>query len=287
MDRDHLLASQIGLAKADERTDDGGAAALVGALESVTGPLLPGATILDFGCGIGRCVGALLDRGFDAYGVDVYEYWGRDRELYWETGDTPVPRKVTARLRLATLSPYALPFEDGSFDHIISTQVLEHVDDLEAVFGEIARTLRPGGTSLHVFPGRWVPPIEAHIGVPFPVLCHKPAYLKAMAVLGIRGDRQRGLKWKDVYRANREQMGITHYPHRHEVIRKAKKAGLDACYVEDSVNVRPAISRLHRGLTAIGMPALAKNVVMMLQQHRLLLSRPGGAEQASSVSSTG
>ena len=283
MDRDHLLASQIGLAKADERSDDGGATALVAALESVTGPIRSGAAILDFGCGIGRCVGALLDRGFDAYGVDVYEYWGRDRELFWETGDTPVPSQVTARLRLATLAPYSLPFEDASFDHIISTQVLEHVDDLEAVFAEIARTLRPGGTSLHVFPGRWVPPIEAHIGVPLPVLCHKPAYLRVMAMLGIRGARQRGLGWKEVYRANREQMGITHYPHRDEVIRKAKNAGLEARYVEDSVNIRPAIARLYRGLTAIGMPGAAKKAVMMLQQHRLLLSRPVEAQHVPSA----
>ena len=287
MDRNHLLASQTRLAKADERNDDGGAAALVAALESVTRPLRAGAAILDFGCGIGRCVGALLDRGFDAYGVDVYEYWGRDRELFWEMGDTSVPPEVTVRLRLATLAPYALPYEDDSFDHIISTQVLEHVDDLDAVFAEIARTLRPGGTSLHVFPGRWVPPVENHIGVPLPVLCHHPAYLKAMAVVGFRSARQRGLGWSDVYAANREQMGITHYPHRNEVLRKAINAGLEARYVEDTVNIRPAITRLYRGLSAIGMPAVAKKAVMMLQQHRLLLSRPGGVQRSRPVSAAG
>jgi SAM-dependent methyltransferase len=37
------------------------------------------------------------------------------------------------------------PFEDASFDVVISTQVLEHVEDFENVRAEIGRVLRPGG----------------------------------------------------------------------------------------------------------------------------------------------
>jgi SAM-dependent methyltransferase len=37
------------------------------------------------------------------------------------------------------------PFEDESFDVVISTQVLEHVDDFDNVRAEIGRVLRPGG----------------------------------------------------------------------------------------------------------------------------------------------
>jgi 2-polyprenyl-3-methyl-5-hydroxy-6-metoxy-1,4-benzoquinol methylase len=44
--------------------------------------LPPGAAILDFGCGIGTSVRALLAQGYDAYGVDVLEYWGRDFDKY-------------------------------------------------------------------------------------------------------------------------------------------------------------------------------------------------------------
>jgi SAM-dependent methyltransferase len=39
--------------------------------------------------------------------------------------------------------PY--PFPDGQFDEIHASHVLEHVDDLIAVMGEIRRLLRPGG----------------------------------------------------------------------------------------------------------------------------------------------
>ena len=54
--------------------------------------LSPGATILDFGCGIGSSVRALLAQGYDAYGVDVLEYWDRDFDKYWLTATSPLPK---------------------------------------------------------------------------------------------------------------------------------------------------------------------------------------------------
>lgn len=41
-----------------------------------------------------------------------------------------------------------LPFDDASFDLVLCTQVLEHVEDPAAVLGEIHRVLRPGGAAL-------------------------------------------------------------------------------------------------------------------------------------------
>jgi SAM-dependent methyltransferase len=43
-------------------------------------------------------------------------------------------------------SSFALPFKDGSFDCIISSQVIEHVRYDEALFEEMRRVLRLGGT---------------------------------------------------------------------------------------------------------------------------------------------
>lgn len=43
---------------------------------------------------------------------------------------------------------YTLPFRDGSFNVVFSSLMLQWCDDLDAVFAEIARVLRPGGVLL-------------------------------------------------------------------------------------------------------------------------------------------
>jgi malonyl-CoA O-methyltransferase len=43
---------------------------------------------------------------------------------------------------------YKLPFKDGAFDLVFSNLMLQWCDDLDAVFGEIARVLKPGGLLL-------------------------------------------------------------------------------------------------------------------------------------------
>ncbi len=45
-----------------------------------------------------------------------------------------------------------LPFSDESCDLVFSSNVLEHVEQLELLLAEIRRVLRPGGMSLHILP---------------------------------------------------------------------------------------------------------------------------------------
>jgi SAM-dependent methyltransferase len=45
-----------------------------------------------------------------------------------------------------------IPFADASFDHVLCTEVLEHVEDPAGLVAEMLRVLRPGGTLLATVP---------------------------------------------------------------------------------------------------------------------------------------
>lgn len=49
----------------------------------------------------------------------------------------------------------SLPFDDASFDSLMSTQVLEHVTDARRALVSMARVLRPGGRIVLTAPGTW------------------------------------------------------------------------------------------------------------------------------------
>ncbi len=103
-----------------------------------------GGRVIDFGCGDGRSVAELRSLGFDAWGTDIH------------IPDTVVP-DTRGRLRLAEQVPFRLPFEDETFDFVFSDQVMEHVEDLVAVFRELIRVMKPGALSTHRFPGPLCP----------------------------------------------------------------------------------------------------------------------------------
>ena len=48
-----------------------------------------------------------------------------------------------------------MPFDDASFDVVLSSEVLEHVKDLGTFLSEIRRVLRPGGEVLITCPFMW------------------------------------------------------------------------------------------------------------------------------------
>jgi SAM-dependent methyltransferase len=96
--------------------------------------------VLDAGCGRGEVLAS-----FKREGVPV-DYFGVDLGV----GDPTWEFRVTAVADL-----HRLPFSDGAFDKVICTDVLEHVDRPDVVFGELARVLRPGGKLLLAVPFVW------------------------------------------------------------------------------------------------------------------------------------
>ena len=150
-------------------------------------PLGPTRPLLDLGCGAGETVSAWLDRGYEAYGVDL--------------DPQALARAHPERCRLLSLSPYRIPFPDHTFAAAFSEDVFEHVDDYGSTLRELRRVLRPGGAALHVFPAR-CRPLEAHVQVPLGGMIQTESYLRFWARLGVRADWQGGMDAEAVTRAN-------------------------------------------------------------------------------------
>lgn len=149
--------------------------------------------VLDFGCGSGTLVHCFLALGFDAYGCDIEPYWQ-------ETSHADIERLTTI-----ALTPYRLPFEDNTFDVVVSTSVMEHAQNKEEALSEIWRVLKVGGHAMHLFPSKWYLPVEPHIFVPlvnfFWPKCPK-WWLALWAILGVRNEFQQDKSWKEVTEDN-------------------------------------------------------------------------------------
>ncbi len=120
-------------------------------IERHAGPLAK-QRVLDCGCGAGEYVRALVERGADAFGVEI-----DPRKL--AGGCVPAEAALAARLSTGDLE--ALAFPDASFDVALANEVLEHVPDDRAALVELRRVLRTGGRLLVLSPTRLYP-FETH-----------------------------------------------------------------------------------------------------------------------------
>lgn len=112
--------------------------------------------VLDFGCGWGGETLWLAERVRSAAGVDV------DASSI-EQAQQALVSSNTRNCRFAWSPDGRLPFDDGSFDAVFSTDTFEHVMDLDRAFSEIARVLRPGGSLLTRFGPLFHSPLGYHL----------------------------------------------------------------------------------------------------------------------------
>ena len=112
-------------------------------------------TILDVGCGLGMYVQAFRRFSHDVHGVDV------DGEK--------LAKAILTLPNLSQAVAEGLPYRDGTFDVVLSHEVIEHVVDDRQAMAEAVRVLRcpapaggrPGGRLVVFAPNRLYP-LETH-----------------------------------------------------------------------------------------------------------------------------
>lgn len=115
--------------------------------------------ILDWGCGRGKAVLTLLNKGFNAYGTDIdQKVMENAYSLFTEFGYNPENRL----LPVSRLSD----FPNNYFHFIFSEQVFEHVENIEEVIRGQSRLLTTGGIGCHIFPSSKMVE-ESHLKMPF------------------------------------------------------------------------------------------------------------------------
>lgn len=105
-------------------------------LDRIRDDLIPGSEILELG-------------GNNGYQAAILSMWGH----HVTSIDIALPAAGHARFYPVTLyDGKTLNYDDGRFDVVFSSNVLEHVVDLWSLLAESRRVLRRNGTSIHILP---------------------------------------------------------------------------------------------------------------------------------------
>lgn len=113
-----------------------------------TAGAVKGVRLLEIGCGDGALCGVLHSRlGAAVTGVDTSDKGlALARHMFEQRGWTGEFRQVGG---------YGTGFADASFDVVVCSDVIEHVDDPQAMLREIRRLLVPGGRLVITTPIRF------------------------------------------------------------------------------------------------------------------------------------
>lgn len=96
----------------------------------------PGMRVLEIGGGSGYQASLIASTGADVVSIDVAE---------------PLPGAETY-FPVLIYDGRILPFPDGYFDVVFTSNVLEHIHDLNTTLSEVRRVLKSDGLAIHILP---------------------------------------------------------------------------------------------------------------------------------------
>ncbi len=109
--------------------------------------------ILDVGCNTGILLIPLMEKGADAWGIDISE--GDIAKVKGKLKDKGLP---TGRVKVADARK--IPFPNSTFDLVILSDVLEHISSPEKAAKEAIRVIKPGGRAYVTVPNSWHPVVK-------------------------------------------------------------------------------------------------------------------------------
>ncbi|HEV2753621.1 MAG TPA: methyltransferase domain-containing protein [Solirubrobacteraceae bacterium] len=167
--------------------------------------------VLDLGCGVGHSFHLLAPRESVGLDADPRALAGQERET------------VAADMR-------ALPFEDSTFQAVLSVQSIEHVPDPGRVLGQVRRVMQPGATAVFVTPNRLTFGRPDEIIDPYHYIEYDPEHLRSLMAA-----------WFGEVRI----LGIFGSPRQLEVVQRERRS-LDRLLRLDPLRMRRSIPRVAR-----------------------------------------
>jgi ubiquinone/menaquinone biosynthesis C-methylase UbiE len=125
-------------------------------VEMLSGHLKPGMTILELGCGIGYFTRELARSGADIVAIDVSP----------ELLEIAKAKSSAPNVRYEIQNAYALTYPDATFDSVVGSSVLHHLE-IEEALREIYRVLKAGGTIYFTEPNMLNPQIAMQKNIPW------------------------------------------------------------------------------------------------------------------------